>query len=138
MPSLSISLSPTNIVVKESSSGSCDAGSSDPGTFYTPQLGTGRQSADTEIGQKSYAISSPSAFVALPAPASLTGRLLYVRSKSGGDLDVRVTHATQGTTVYPIASKGMFMIEPSADEGISLVEVQGEGVIEWSLSGSLP
>jgi hypothetical protein len=32
----------------------------------------------------------------------------------------------------------MFMIEPSADEGISLVEVQGEGVIEWSLSGSLP
>lgn len=137
MAKLSVDLTQTQLVVQSGDSCNGSSSGSSP-SYYDPQIGSARKSADSEIGQRRFEFASPAAFVALPTPSTLTGRLLYLRSISGDDLDVRVTHATQGATVYPVASKGMLLLEPSDDEGISLVEVQGTGVIEWSLSGDLP
>lgn len=134
MAKLSVKL--TGAVLEVSGNGDDCSGSSDPGSFYEFGLGSGRLSADTEIGQRRYEINSPMSFVSLSVP-TMQGETLLVQSLSGEDLDVRVTHDTQGATVYPLAAKGCLLLTPSEDEFITAVEVQGEGVIRWVLLGDL-
>ena len=86
----------------------------------------------TESSSRCVSIASPAAFVALPQ-GSFTANVLYLRTQNGESVDVRVTHATQGATVYPV--RGTFLLEVPDDERISLVEIQGTAAIEYALTG---
>lgn len=134
MAKLSVKL--TGAVLEVSGNGDDCSGSSDPGSYYEFDLGSARKSADTEIGQRRFEVSTPASYTALSVP-TMQGQTLLVQSISGDDLDVRVTHDDQGATTYPLASKGCLLITPSEDEFITAVEVQGEGVIRWVLLGDV-
>lgn len=112
----------------------CASGSVSQGKSLSFALKSAFASADFEIGQALDEVSSPLAFVALPVPTSIEGRVLYLRIIDSGSLDVRVTHSTQGQTIYPV--RGFLLLGGvSDDEYITAVAVQGEAQFEWLLTG---
>lgn len=113
---------------------SCGAGA-DPGSYY--KFGNPRNAATEQAaGAILQTIDSALAFEDLALPGGMVGRFLYFRNVGGGDLDLRVTFATQGVTVFPLRAGGApLILEPSADEGIEALEVQGSSEISWLLAG---
>jgi len=118
------------------SSAVCPGGSTDPGSSFSLALITANQSADEQIGQKLAQVDSPAAYVALPYPASLLGRVVYFRGL--GERDqwlVRLTYAVTGLVVQPV--QGTLLLEAPDGDEITSVEVQGAGEISWQVWGQL-
>lgn len=115
----------------------CATGSVSQGKSLSFALKSAFASADFEIGQALDEVASPAAFVSLPIPSSIEGRFFYLRVLDTGTLDVRVTHFTQGVTIYPV--RGYIILGGVADdEYITAVAVQGEAQFEWLLTGDRP
>ena len=130
---LSVNLS-GDLDVRQSSA-VCPGGITDVGIGFKFGLLSVNQQADIEISQKLAVIDASGGPVALPFPANLEGRVLYLKVLSGGPLVVTVTHATQGPTAYPV--KGLLILEPSDDDRVLGVSVtSGQGSIEWIVTGS--
>lgn len=116
------------------SSGSCSGPSvSSPGIALQLVLNSEHASADTAVYQPYDSVDSPGSPVSLPIPAGLQGTVFYIRILDDGPLDVSVTHDDQGATIYPV--DGMLLIEPSEDEFITAITVQGSAAFEWLLTG---
>jgi hypothetical protein len=64
----------------------------------------------------------------------MRGRVFYLRMSTDAPLDIRLTHATTGAVTYPQV-RGLMFVEFAVAEAISVVEVQGIGSFEWSLTG---
>ncbi len=133
MAKLTVSLD-GNIDLKRSSA-ACPGSVTDPGEAYKFTLLDANRSADLDQSNRLLPVDAGGGPVALPFPANLTGRFLYMKVVSGGPFDVSVTHATQGATVYPL--KGAMLIEPSDDESVTAVSItDGAGDIEWLVTGT--
>jgi hypothetical protein len=129
---LNVQLELDLLITRSSAANSC-AGA-DVGGGIRAQAHDDSRSAELQLGQQLAEVNSPASFVVLtPAATTIQGSLFVLHVLEGGPLDVRLTHATQGQTVYP--AKGVLAIEPSDDELITAVAVQGEGTFTWSLTG---
>jgi len=129
---LSVSLM-GDLDVKQDSA-TCPGGTTDVGIGFKFSLADINRQADIEISQKLAVVDATGGPVALPFPANLEGCFIYLRVLSGGPIDVEVTHATQGPTIYPV--KNLLILEPSDDEKILGVAIAaGEASIEWIVSG---
>lgn len=118
------------------SSAACAGGSTDPGSSFSLGLITANLAADEQIGQKLAQVDSALAYQALPYPANLLGRVLYLRGL--GERDqwlVRVTYVTTGLVVQPL--QGTLLLEAPDGDEITAVEVQGVGEISWQVWGPL-
>lgn len=89
---------------------------------------------DAESSSGLFKLDSAAAFVALPTQANLEGRFLYI-DVGRNDVDVEVTHTTQGVTVYPV--RGVLILETHEDERITLVRVQGVADIKFVFTGKV-
>ena len=76
------------------------------------------------------------AFVALPFPTNLRGRVLYIRmtEDSNVKIQVRLTQEITGTTVIA-GFHGMMLMEFAIDDRLTLVEVDGDAKFEWAAFG---
>jgi hypothetical protein len=91
---------------------------------------------DAESSSRFIKVDSAASFFTIPQLSTLQGCVLYLRTLKGETIDVRVTHTTQGATVYPV--RGLLLLEVAADEKITLVEVQGVAEIEYAITGTIP
>lgn len=122
-----------DLTVQISSTASSCASPGDPGFAADAEHAADNGSAEQQAGQKLVEVDSPSSFHVLGLDSTMRGRLLWLRVLDGGDIDVRVTHATQGNTTYPV--HGLLVLECSEDELITGLAVQGTATIEWCLVG---
>jgi hypothetical protein len=131
-----LSISFSGDLLLQLSSAACAGGSTDPGSGFTLRLISANREADESIGQKLGQVDSPAAFVALPYPSSLLGRVLYFRGLGERDVwDVRVTYATSGQVTQPV--QGMILVEAPDGDEITAVAVQGSGEFEYQIWGAL-
>lgn len=129
---LNVQLELDLLITRSGAASSCSGG--DVGGGMRAQLHADARSAELQLGQQLAEVDSPESFVVLtPAATTIQGSLLVLHVLEGGPLDVRVTHATQGQTVYPVQS--VLVLAPSDDELITALAVQGEATFEWSLTG---
>lgn len=107
----------------------------DTGCSFALTLASSNKTGTIEQSNKPLPVDASGGAVALPFPVGLTGKVIYLKVLTGGPLDVSVTHATQGATVYPV--KSTFLLEVSDDELISAVSITtGSGTIEWVVWGN--
>lgn len=116
----------------------CPPGTTDPGQAFLLGLSDYSRAfpGGSEVSQRSMSVDSPSAFVALAFPATLRGRVVYLRVRTGR-LSLRLTHAGAGVVTYPTIS-GTFLAEFPDTEQVSAIEVQGQSSdFEWLVAGVL-
>ncbi|PCJ25615.1 MAG: hypothetical protein COA94_05940 [Rickettsiales bacterium] len=90
----------------------------------------------SEISQGCFTINSAASFVTLAYPASLRARIFYLRALPGsGALDVRLTHSVAGAVTYP--DQYLMLVQFSAVEQLTAIEVQGVGSFAWAAVGVL-
>lgn len=108
----------------------------DPGLNVTLALTTANRTGDEQVSQQLATIDSPAAFVALPYPGSLLGRVLYLRGLGERDAWlVRVSYAASAQAVIPV--QGMVLVEAPIGDEITGLEVQGVGELTWVVWGVL-
>jgi len=136
VPQVTAKLTAELLVARAPLDGACGHNTGDPATAYHPTiLAANTAITGADAGQKLMTVNSPAAFVAFAFPANLRGRVVYFRPLSGTFVAVRLTHAGQGATVYPV--NGMLLSEYPEAEQVSVVEVKGEGSFEWASWGVL-
>lgn len=115
----------------------CNGAGNEGGSGPVFQLGllTGNKSAAAEISQTATTIDSALAFEALPFQSNFRARLLYLRTKDLAAFDLRLTYEGSGIVTIPL--RGTVLLETPADDRLSLVELQGQGSLEWFAAGDL-
>lgn len=107
-----------------------------PGYAFSFCLRDAHATPQGEIAQVLQEIDSPNAFVALPFPANLRARVLYLRVMGRDEVDLRITQATAGQrTIDAVA--GSFFVEVGESEEITAVAIQGSATIEWVAFGTI-
>lgn len=105
-------------------------------TAYVPRLLSRNLQASVMAGSILTVVSTPASYTSLGVPANLQGTAVYVRSLAANEeLSLRVTLDSAGQVVLPL--KGMLLWEPTDDDFITALEIQGEGSVEWALWGDL-
>jgi hypothetical protein len=90
---------------------------------------------DAENSSGLFKLNSSAVFVPLPTQSTLEGRFLFI-DVGANNVDVEVTHTTQGITIYPV--RGVLVLEVPEDERITLVRVQGVADIRFVFTGKIP
>ena len=90
---------------------------------------------DAESSSGLFKLNSSGSMVPLPTQSTLEGRFLYI-DVGANNVDVEVTHTTQGLTIYPV--RGTLTLEVPEDERITLVRVQGVADIKFVFTGKIP
>lgn len=136
MPQVSAKLTAELLVARAPLDGQCGHNPGDPATTFHPTLLPANAAlTGADSGQKLMTVNSPGAYVALAFPANLRARVVYFRPLTGTFVGVRLTHAGQGVTIYPI--NGLLLGEYPEAEQVSAIEARGEGSFEWAAWGPL-
>lgn len=139
MPGLAITLDGSLLISEADSCSPCGgSGSSAPCEYPLALNATGllgiASALGTEIGQKQTYVNSPSAYVSLAMPADLNAYVICIKvGANSAPVDVRLTHATGGATVYP--SQYLLLMQVASDEAVTEIEIQGTANISWLAVG---
>lgn len=80
-------------------------------------------------------VDSALAFTPLALPANLRARLLYIRILTTAKMTLRLTYEVTGLVVEPVI--GLWVKQFPADDRVSLIELQGQGDLEWYAAGGI-
>lgn len=103
------------------------------GCSYGLSLRDANKAPQGEISQQ-LAKTTGGSFVALPFPANLSARVLYIRMRTSDPMAVRITQETTGlTTIANVL--GILLLEFLDSDRVTLVEVDGTAEFEWAAFG---
>jgi hypothetical protein len=103
------------------------------GCSYGLSLRDQNKAPACEISQQ-IAKTTSGSFVALPFPANLRARVLYMRMRTSDPIQVRITQEVAGVTLLANVN-GMILMEFSDADRITMVEVDGTAEFEWAAFG---
>lgn len=134
MPSLSVSLNGGTLSVVPS-----DSTGSRTTSGFTGRLSILDQHATAQdaIYQVAATVDSANAYLALPWPTGMQGRLLYIRRIDPAineAFDVRLTKSTTGQETLQ-NQRGMLLLEFAEDDYLESIEIRGSVTIEWAATG---
>ena len=113
--------------------GSGSVGSSGP--VFNLALRTVNASATSEETSMAWTLDSAVAFVPLSISPSMRLTVLYLRVTTSAPILVRLTFEASAQIVVPVS--GSLLLEFPADDRVSLVELQGQGQVEWLAAGAI-
>ena len=120
-----------------SSHATCNAVGSSGTSGPTFQLGirSDNSSASENATSTFLTVNSALAFIPLAMPANLRATFLYIKTLTSAKLTLRVTYELTGVVTEPI--RGLWIKEFPSDDRVSLVEIQGQGDLEWYAAGGI-
>ena len=110
--------------------------STSSGPTFQLALKTANMAAAQEESSTVRAIDSAALFVDLGLPANQASRVFYIRVQTLTPLTIRLTTETTGLVVLPSVA-GTYLQEFATDDRLTLVEIQGQGTVEWYAAGDV-
>lgn len=107
------------------------------GPVFSISLDAANRSASSQVGATVQSIDNPSAFEALPIPASQRSTLVYLRGLDLAPLILRLTFEVSSAVEIPLAGNSPFLSCFAADDRVTEVAVKGQGRIEWLAAGGI-
>ena len=82
-------------------------------------------------------VDSPAAYEALPIAANQRSTFVYLHALDISPWAVRLTFEATAQAVIPLSGSGTWLQEFPLDDRVTLVEVQGQGRLEWTAAGGI-
>ena len=105
--------------------------------MFQLSLAAANRSATSLSSSTVQVIDSPGGFEALPIAANQRSTFVYLHALDISPWAIRLTFETTAQAVIPLSGSGTWMQEFPSDDRVMLVEVQGQGRIEWTASGGI-
>ena len=124
------------ILTRPAAANACGSSSSS-GPVFQLSLAAANRSATSLSSSTVQVIDSPGGFEALPIAANQRSTFVYLHALDISPWAVRLTFETTAQAVIPLSGSGTWLQEFPSDDRVMLVEVQGQGRIEWTASGGI-
>jgi hypothetical protein len=124
------------ILTRPAAANACGSASSS-GPVFQLALAPANRSATSLSSSTVQVVDSPAAYEALPIAANQRSTFVYLHALDLSPWAVRITFETSVQAVIPLSGSGTWMLELPADDRITLVEVQGQGRLEWTAAGGI-
>lgn len=82
-------------------------------------------------------IDSAAAFEVLPLAANTKGTVVYLHALDLSPWLVRITFEATAAATFPLSGFGTYLAEFPPDDRVTMVELQGQGRIEWTVCGGI-
>ena len=116
---------------------SCNSvNSSSSGPTFQLTLKAANMAAAQEESSTVRPIDSAAAFIDLGIPATMAARVFYLRVQTLSPMNLRLTTESTGVVALPDVN-GVYLQEFAADDRLTMVEIQGQGTVEWYAAGDV-
>jgi len=107
----------------------------DGGSQYGMHLQGVHAAATQENSQSQAYFNSPSSYLALPISANMRGLVFFFSPNDPFPLgSLQITFSTTGVVTFPV--RGQVIMETDSTDYISAIAFQGQGTVDWVLTGT--